>query len=388
MKRDFEVIVLGLGGIGSAAAYWLSRRLGDEVLGLEQFALDHDRGSSQDHSRIIRYSYHSPAYVRLAALAYETWAAVEAESGRELVVKTGGLDLFPIDGAISRTDYTASLEEVGVGFELLEAAEVRRRWPQFRIDDDTMGLFQEDGGLVRAADANNAHRNLARRRGAVLRATTPVEAIRAVGGEVQVTTGEATFRTARLVIAAGAWTPRALSHFGLSLPLTVTREQVVYLSPTGRAELSGDRLPIWIWMDEPCYYGFPEIDGRGLKLAQDVGGEEADPESRSFAPDAANLDRVRRFADRLLRTGSATVDSVKTCLYTLTPDRDFIVDRLPSADNCLLAVGAGHAFKFASALGHVLAEMALDGRTTADLEPFRADRNILQQEDPPRSFII
>ncbi len=157
MKRDYEAIVLGLGGIGSGALYWLSRRLGAEVIGLEQFELGHDRGGSQDHSRIIRYTYHSPEYVRLAAGAYDAWEVVEEESGEQLVVRCGGLDLFPEGGSESIIDYSGSLEAVGVPFELLSAGQVRGRWPQFQIAEDTEALFQPAGGFVKAAEANAAH---------------------------------------------------------------------------------------------------------------------------------------------------------------------------------------------------------------------------------------
>ncbi len=147
-RRDWDAIVVGLGAIGSAAAYWLSRTLGDRVLGLERFELDHGNGASADHSRIIRLSYHRPDYVRLARRAYETWAAVESEADERIVTVTGGLDLWPPDPAIPMADYTASLEAEDVPFERLDADEVRRRWPHWRLDDGTSAIFQADGGLA------------------------------------------------------------------------------------------------------------------------------------------------------------------------------------------------------------------------------------------------
>jgi sarcosine oxidase len=253
MKTDFDAIVLGLGGLGSAAAYWLSKRLGGGVLGLEQFELGHERGSSQDHSRIIRYSYHAPEYVELAKKAYDAWSVVEAESARQLVVKTGGLDLFPPGCANDIADYRGSLEAGEIAYELLEADEVRARWPQFHIDDATRALFQADGGLVRAATANETHRRLAIEHGAILRNGTPVSSLHATPGEVTVATAAATYRCRHLVITAGAWTRQVVQQLNLELPLTVTREQVVYFEPTGRAEHSPERLPIWIWMEEPSF---------------------------------------------------------------------------------------------------------------------------------------
>ncbi len=395
MKRDFEAIVLGLGGIGCGALYWLARRLGGDVLGLEQFALGHDRGGSQDRSRIIRFSYHAPPYVRFAADAYRAWAAVEEEAGERLVERVGGLDLFPAGGAIPLADYTGSLEAEGVSFELLDAGELARRFPPFRLDSDTVGLFQADGGFVRADRANAAHARLARARGAAVRERAEVRGVRAGGGELEVEAGGETYRTARLVVAAGAWTNRALAGLGRRLPLTITQEQVAWFAPPDPAPFDPARFPVWIWMDEPSFYGFPLLGladgpggGHGVKVAQDVGGREVTAESRAFEPDADNAARVESFLERRLPGARGPVLAARTCLYTLTPDRDFVVDRLPEAPGCLVAVGAGHAFKFASAIGRALSELALDGATASDLAAFSIERPILAELDPPKRFTI
>src|SRR5262245_55571913 len=180
--HEFDCVVVGMGGLGSGAAYWLARG-GAGVLGLEQFELGHDRGASEDHSRIIRLSYHTPQYVALASLAYEAWSAVEAELGERLIVQTGGLDLWPPNAAIPLEDYTSSLAANGAPFEVLDAAEVMRRWPPWRLSDYTLGLFQERGGIAPAARCNDAHRRLAVARGATLRDRTRVAAVETSGGE-------------------------------------------------------------------------------------------------------------------------------------------------------------------------------------------------------------
>ncbi|MDP9143941.1 MAG: FAD-dependent oxidoreductase, partial [Actinomycetota bacterium] len=165
---EYRVAVLGLGGIGSAAAYWASRRLGADVLGIEQFELGHDRGGSEDHSRIIRLSYHTPAYVELAKAAYGAWEQVEVDSGEQLVLRTGGLDLAPADASIGLDSYRTSMTAAGVPFEELDAAEVMRRWPQWRLPDDVTALFQERSGIAMASRANATHRRLAAENGATL----------------------------------------------------------------------------------------------------------------------------------------------------------------------------------------------------------------------------
>ena len=388
VKRDYEYIVLGLGGLGSGAAYWLARRAGGEVLGLEQFELGHGRGGSQDHSRIIRLSYHTPAYVRLAQRAYQAWAAVEAEAQTRLVFKTGGLDLAPPGSAIPLADYAHSLRACELPFEKLDAAEIRRRWPPFRLSEGVQGLYQADGGLVDAARANAAHRRLAREYGATLREQTPIASIRPAGGEIEVVAGGTVYRGHKLIIAAGAWTNQALAYFGLRLPLTVTQEQVTYFASPRLSDFAPERFPVWIWLDEPCYYGFPVYGEAGVKAAQDVGGEEVTAVTRTFEPNPAALRRVEDFLQQVLPTALGPVIYTKTCLYTLTPDRDFVIDRLPEQENVLVVIGAGHAFKFASLIGQILSELAIDGLSESNLEPFKIDRPVLLAEEPVRNFMV
>jgi sarcosine oxidase len=382
---EYRYAVLGLGGIGSAALYRLARR--GEAIGFERFELGHDRGASEDQSRIIRRSYHTPGYVRLADLAYRAWEEVEREAGVELVIRTGGLDLWPEGAAIPMEDYMGSMRAEGVAFEELDASEVMRRWPQWKLEDGTRAVYQEDSGLVAASRANSAHRELAAARGAVLRDRAPVTAIRDAGGEVEVEAGGERYRVGTLVVAADGWTNWVLEMLGAPpLPLTITQEQVVYFE--GLGEFSPDRFPAWIWMDDPAFYGVPAFGEPGPKVGQDVGGPEiAGPDDRGDQPDPAALERVRRFAEEHL-PGAGPVKSVRPCTYTLTPDRDFILDGLPEHPNMLVALGAAHGFKFAAWFGKALADLAADGRTDADVSPFAIDRPVLRMADPPKAFLV
>jgi sarcosine oxidase len=388
MKLDYEYIVLGLGGFGSAAAYWLARRVGAEVLGLEQFELGHVRGESQDHSRIIRLSYHEPHYVELAKHAYRAWAEVERDAGEQLVLKTGGLDLGPRESAISLANYSDSLDAAGVPYERLDAGEIMRRWPQWRLDDDIHGLFQADGGIAMAARGNAAHQRMARAHGATLLDRTPVDGIRPVRGEVEVLAGGRAYRCRRLVIAAGPWSNQALLPFGVRLPLRVTQEQVTYFTSPRPDDFGPERFPVWIWMDDPCYYGFPVFGEAGPKVGQDAGGEETGANTRTFERDEAAFERVVRFLERRLPSALGPVIYTRTCLYTLTPDRDFVLDTLPERRDVSVAIGGGHGYKFASVIGRILADLAVDGRSDHDLTPFRIDRAILQLMDPPRTYMV
>lgn len=386
--REFDVAVLGLGGIGSGAAYWLARR-GVRVLGLERFALGHERGESHDHSRIIRLSYHTPQYVELAKRAYSAWATLEAETGERLVYRTGGLDLGPRAGAIPLAAYANSLRACGVPFETLDAADIRRRWPAFAIGDDVHGIYQADGGIVAAARATAAHQRAARALGAELLDNVSLSSVRCVGDEVELALGDgATYRAHKLVIAAGPWSAPVLRSFDVALPLEVTKEQVTYFAPVDPVPFSRDRFPVWIWMDDPSFYGFPIFGEAGVKIAQDAGGRAVDPDTRGFEPDPEIAARTKAFLARHLPSALGRELMTKTCLYTLTPERDFVIDRLPEHPNVCVAIGAGHAFKFASVIGKILSELALDGATPSEIAGFEVDRPLLRMVAPPKSYMV
>jgi sarcosine oxidase len=391
MTRDYDVVVLGLGGIGSAAAYWLAKR-GARVLGLEQFELGHARGASHDHSRIIRYSYFSPAYVRLAKAAYAAWETLEGDAEEQVVFKTGGLDIRPRAGAIPLEPYAEAMRSCGVAFEALDGETIRKRWPVWQIDDSVHGLFQPDGGLVAAQRATAAHQRMARSFGATLRDRIEVTAIAAEGDEIVVEAGGDRCRAGSLVIAAGPWSARALAHFDVRIPLEVTKEQVIYFQSRDLASFAFGTFPIWIWMDDPAYYGFPVFGEAGsVKITQDAGGKPVDADTRGFEEDPEITARVSEFLARYLPAALGPVHLVKTCLYTLPPDRDFVIDRLPEHPNVSVAIGAGHAFKFAGVIGRVLSDFALDGSSgilRAAQGSFEITRPILQMENPPKTYMV
>ena len=382
------MIVLGLGGIGSAAAYWAARRLGRDVLGLEQYELGHLNGGSEDHSRIIRLSYHTPGYVELAKASYEAWAELEEDSGERVILGTGGLDLAPAEATIGLDDYRSSMTEAGVDFEELDASEVMRRWPQWQLDDEVTALYQEKSGIAMASRANAAHRRMAVEHGATLLATSAVTAIEETPEGVLVATHEGRYQADRLIVAAGAWTNRVTKQLGSTFPLEVTQEQIVYLIPNDLEGFAPHRFPIWIWMNEPCFYGFPIFGEPAVKVAWDRCQLVTTPETREVQPRADVTATIREFVAGHLPAADAGVHLARTCLYTLTPDRDFIIDRLPGSERAHVAVGAGHAYKFASLLGSILVDLSLDGSTEYDISPFGADRAILTEKDPQRLYMV
>lgn len=373
--EEVDLVVVGLGALGSAAA-WAGARRGARVVGLEQFELGHERGASQDHSRIIRLSYHTPGYVRLAHAAYDAWDLLAADTGEQVVEVTGGLDLFPAGAAIDPSDYTAAMTAEGVPFEVLDGATVRERWPVWSgLADDVTALFQARTGFVHASRAVGALQRSAVAHGADLRDRTPVLSVAQDGAGVRVRTGSGEIRAQRAVVTADAWTNRVLHDVGRELPLTVLREQVTWFEVDDASRFTAQRYPVWIWMDDPSWYGFPAMDG-AIKAAQDCGGSPVDPDTRTFEPDPANETVLGGFLRSHL-AGVGGVRSSKTCLYTLTPDRDFVLDRVPEAPAVVVGLGAAHSFKFAAWFGLRLVELALDGETAADRSPFLLDRPAL-----------
>lgn len=379
---EYDAIVVGLGGIGSAATYCLAASGGGRrILGLEQFELGHDRGASSDVSRITRLSYHRREYVELAIEAQAAWREVERASGETIVTLTGGLDLAPPGAAESIDDYARAMTAAGISFESLDDVEVGRRWPQWRLDAGTRALFQANGGVADPERGNAAHQRLAREGGATLLEHARVTALEDHGRELLVELEDGRrFTTGAVVLAADAWTNDLVEPLGHPLPLTVTREQVTWFEPTDPVAFEPGRFPIWIWLDQPSFYGFPTYRGPGPKVGEDVGGRETTANGRTFVTDPDCLRRVERFLAARMPGAIAKPLVTKTCLYTLTPDRDFVLDRLPEHPGVIVALGAAHAYKFAALFGSILADLALDpGRRAPgpELGLFAIDRPAL-----------
>jgi sarcosine oxidase len=362
VDATYDAIVIGLGALGSAAACRLAMAPGNpRVLGLEQFELGHDKGASQDVSRITRVSYHRREYVELAIEAQAAWREIEEASGEQVITFTGGLDIGPVDAPEDIDDYANAMTAAGVSFEWLDEVAINRRWPVWRLPSGTRGIFQERGGIADPERGNPAHRRLATSAGAELREHARVVAIRDRGGEYEVALDDGTAATAgSVVIAADAWTNDLTAPLGYELPLRVTREQVTWYEAKDPAAFAPDRFPIWIWLGQPSFYGFPTYRGPGPKIGEDVGGRPTTARTRSFDPDLDCLDRTGAFMADHLPGAIGPALQTKTCLYTLTPDRDFVLDRLPEHPGVIVALGAAHAYKFAAWFGRELAALALD----------------------------
>jgi sarcosine oxidase len=389
-KTHFDYIVLGCGGIGSGAAYWLARRAGASVLGLEQFPLGHVHGGSQDHSRIIRLTYHHEHYTRLTPHTYTAWATLEDESGVQVVHKTGSVEL-----ALNRSPhlreldiYAGAMDAAHIPYERFDGAELRHRFPQFRVTQDVDVLWQAETGLADAGRGNAAHIATARLHGATVLDQCPVTGLHPFEGGVDVETEYGTFTARKLIVTAGSWVDEVLAWVGQTLRVTVMQEQVTYYATPHLRDFAIGRFPIWIWHGDEVLYGFPVYGEVATKAAIDAAGPIVTARTRSYDPDPARErvveDWLREYIPGFLGPKLYT----KTCLYDMPRDRNFVIDALPGHPQILVCNGAGHAYKFAGLLGKILSELAIDGQTPYPIAPFTFNRPAITDPDFPAVFHI
>ncbi|MBP1326632.1 sarcosine oxidase [Leucobacter exalbidus] len=392
MPTHYSTIVIGAGAIGSATAYWLAKGGQRDVLVLEQFELGHANGSSNDHHRIIRHSYHDDIYGRLTRPMYDNWAALEAASGQQVFIKTGGLDI-----AIEGTPGTASLERYravmaanGVPFETLNKAQLAKRFPQWHIaEDEVRATFQEESGFIDIRRATATHIAMAQNLGVEVREHTAARAIESVAGSaagagtgtgtrtVRVITDGEVFTADKVVVCAASWTDALLQPLGQTWQTTVTEEQVVYVQPKDLKPFAVENFPIWCWHGDDFYYGFPMYGEIAVKLARENLRRVVTQDTRSAAPRPEETALLHDFLAERLPEAAGRVVLAKTCPYDMTPDRDFILDFMPGHPNVIVGSGAAHAGKFCGLLGEILAELIIEGRSQHPIEPFRADRPAL-----------
>lgn len=361
--RPYDAIVLGVGAVGSAALRALARR-GRRVLGIERFAPGHDRGSSHGQSRMIRQAYFEhPDYVPLVLEAYRQWRDLERASGTSLLSITGLLQVGPPEGPVLR-GVAASAARWGLGTEVYEAAQIERRWPGFRVPDGCAGVFEPAAGVLRVEACVRAMAASAEAFGAELWTGTTVAGWKADGNRITVETSRGRVRAARLVVTAGAWSSQLLSDVGV--PLVVRRKPQYWFAADERY-LAASGCPAYLFeLPEGVFYGFPRLDGPTLKAAEHSGGALVDdPAAVDRALDPADLGPVADFVRRCLPGVSPEALDHSVCMYTMSPDEHFLVDRHPMCSQVVFAAGlSGHGFKFAPVLGEVLAQLACDETVT------------------------
>ncbi len=371
--KTYDVIVVGVGGIGSATLYHLAKR-GLNVLGIEQFEIPHEMGSSHGLTRIIRLAYYEdPSYVPLLYRTYDLWRELEAESGKKLFYQTGSIDAGPEDSDV----FAGSLEscqEHNLEHDVLTSAEMTARFPGYRFPSETMAVFQPQGGLLVPERCIEAHASLAQKHGAELHTGERVQGWELLGdGRVEVTTDKGTYYTQKLSICGGAWgyklAPEVTGH-------AVPERQVLIWLETKQPELfTPERFPVWnARVEEGRYYGFPEFnpggDTPGMKYGRWHHREEiVDPDTidRNIYPEDEEL--LRHFGERYFPEGAGKTLDMKACMFTNTVDEHWVMDLLPDAPQVSVAAGfSGHGFKMASVIGEIMADLAQHGKTKHNID--------------------
>ncbi|HAM70099.1 MAG TPA: N-methyl-L-tryptophan oxidase [Verrucomicrobiales bacterium] len=373
MTRRPDVIIAGLGAMGSAAAHHLASR-GLRVLGLDRFTPPHTQGSSHGRTRIIREAYFEhPLYVPIVQRAYDLWDELQREAGRPLLQITGGLMIGPPGGPLYQGARTSARQH-RLSHELLEAREVRRRFPALQPTDDLAAVWEPRAGILFPEECISAHLRLAAARHAELHFDEPVLRWEPDGEGVRVETGRGTYRASHLVISAGPWA-RSLLNTTPEPPLQVERQVLLWLGATGNpGAFAPERCPIHLWQTPggEYFYGFPNL-GDGVKLACHHSGTPTTPEEvcREVLP--ADEAALRAHVRAYLPDANGPVLSGAVCLYTNTPDAHFWIDRHPLHPQVrIVSPCSGHGFKFASAIGEIVAEEVTGVGSRFDLSLFRS----------------
>lgn len=360
----YDAIVLGTGGVGSAALWQLASR-GARVLGIDRFSPGHDRGSSHGETRIIRLAYFEhPDYVPLLRRAYQLWHQIERESRQPLFHQVGLLQVGPTTGEVV-PGVLASAKQHGLDVETLSPAEAMRRFPAFSIEPGDTAVFEPTAGYLRVESCVRTCFDLARQAGAEF-AQAAIHSWQATSDECQVETDQGTFRARQLVISPGPWAGQLLPELASRF---VVRRKPLYWFETDEPRFSAMAGCPTFLFERPhgVFYGFPSIDPLGIKVAEHTGGKVVtDPlrEQRSDVIDAQDLSRVWNFVQQSLPGTTAHVSRHSACFYTMSPDGHFVVDRLPGHEKAAFCAGlSGHGFKFVPVLGQILADLILDGGT-------------------------
>ncbi|RLM63660.1 N-methyl-L-tryptophan oxidase [Halorubrum sp. Atlit-26R] len=371
----YDVIIIGVGGMGSAATYHLADR-GLDVLGLERYDIPHEMGSSHGVTRIIRKpQYEDPAYVPLIRRAYDLWRELEAETDRDLLNTTGGIDAGPPDSRVFAGSRESCITH-DIDHQILDASEVNNRFPGYDLPANHRAVYQPDGGFLVPEQCIVAHVEAAQHAGATVRAREAAEKYETLpDGGVRVTTHKDTYEAEHLVITAGAWARKLLPS--LEAVAVPERQVLAWLRPTAPERFHPNSFPVFVHdTGSGHYYGFPRYDVPGFKFGKFNHLEETvDPDTFSREPNSEDEQLLRQYAERFFPEGTGPTMRLATCMFTNTPDDHFILDTLPDQPQVTVGAGfSGHGFKFASVVGEVLADLAIDDRTDHHINLFGLDR--------------
>ena len=379
MDKALDVIVLGLGANGSSALYHLSKT-NKKVAGIDRFAPPHSFGSSHGQSRIIRQAYYEdPVYVPFIKEAYQCWNEIERVSGKSLFLKTGGL-MLGSSGAEVVTGSRLSADTHGIAYEELGYADLKKRFPAFKPTPDTVGILEKEAGILFPETCITTWLEQAKKNGATLHYNEKVLKIIPFKDRVEVLTSRGKYTAGTCILSAGAWMKELVSGMSpeLLLPLTAARQPLYWFTNQNsrlQAGLLPGRMPVYLWeyLPKKMFYGFPDL-GEGIKIAYHHGGAPLLPDELTQDVSSDEREDMKAIVDEYLNL-NAVFHASAVCMYTNTPDGDFIIDHHPDYKNILLASPcSGHGFKFSSVTGRILSELALGEKATMDIAPFSLRR--------------
>lgn len=377
-RPEVDVIVVGLGAMGSSALLHLARA-GATVLGVEQFTPGHARGSSHGQTRIIRTAYaEGERYVPLARRSWELWDELSTLAGERLVRRTGGLVMGP-EGSAPVLAPVVSARAHGLPYEIYDPSALRERFPQHRVDPDTTAFFEEDAGVIRPESSVLAALRVARSFGAEVRTGTAVDQVTADAARPSIRIGTREIAARHIVVAGGAWLRTLVPP--VATEISVVRRVVGWFEPRDPEEYAADRFPVFIRSDASgarTWYGLPGLDSPEVKVALHIWpglDEPVDPRVGARQPDGEDGALLTEIVERTLPGLRPEPVRMQACMYSNTPDHDFLVGGRPDLPGLTILGGfSGHGFKFAPVLGEIARDLALEGRTRWDIAPFALDR--------------
>jgi sarcosine oxidase len=384
----YDAIVVGVGGMGSAASYYLARR-GKRVLGLERFGIPHSMGSSHGHTRIIRLAYYEdPSYVLLLRRAYELWREIQREANEKLLHITGSVDAGPEHSWVFKGSWE-SCKLHDIPHEVLTGSELHRRFPGYRLPAEHLALVQPDGGFLAPEKCIVSYVMGAQAHGAEIHARERVLEWEPLEGGVRVRTDRGLYEAEKLVVTAGAWDGELVDVLeGLAVP---ERQVLAWLQPTRPEYFRPKDFPVFnLLVEEGRFYGFPVHGVPGFKFGKYHHLEEvADPDALDREAHGHDEQLLRDFAERYFPDGCGPTMDLQTCMFTNTPDNHFVIDLHPEYEQVSIASPcSGHGYKFASVIGEIMADLAETGITRHDISLFRLDRlthTSGRRSEPPAS---
>lgn len=374
--QNYDVIVVGAGSMGMAAGYFLAKS-GKKTLLIDSFNPPHDYGSHHGETRIIRYAYgEGQNYVPFALRARDLWSDISKRVNQELFLQTGVINVGNKNDPFIQ-NVINSAEKFNLPLEVLSAAEVHKKWPGMELPKDFVGCFEPTSGVLKVEKCVEAFRELALKEGAEIHTNSKVTQIEAKPNQVTITTLDgASFTANSAVISVGAWAGKLLQQLDLTLPLNPIRKTFAWFDVDGNYYNEHSFPAFAFQLSDSIFYGFPSINGAGLKVGRHDGGEMINPDQDKppFGEVPGDKEDLKGFLDQFMPQ-KHTLKYGKTCMYTMTPDEDFIIDTHPKYNNIAIAAGfSGHGFKFASAVGEVLSDLIVKGSTNLDITPFSMKR--------------